>query len=72
MTAKHEVNGKHPEALFAELEACFVSILEIELPELEARLGQADKRLSDIRATCHGGLLVTETLRLKCLGESYE
>ena len=70
MSIKHNFNNKPPEALFAELEACFVSIMDIELPALESRLGRSNQTVADIKATCQGGLLLTETLRLRYLEET--
>jgi hypothetical protein len=53
--------------LLAELEACFISILDINLPELEEQIGKDDPIVREVRETCFGGLSVVEKLSLDLL-----
>ena len=53
--------------LLAELEACFIAIVDINLPDLEEQIGKDDPIVRDIRETCLGGLTVVEKLALDLL-----
>ena len=53
--------------LLAELEACFIAIVDINLPDLEEQVGKDDPIVRDIRETCLGGLTVVEKLALELL-----
>ena len=50
--------------LLAELEACYIAIMDINLPDLEEQVGKDEPIIRDIRETCHGGLAVVEKLLL--------
>lgn len=51
----------------AEMEACFIAIVDINLPDLEEQIGKNDPIIRDIRETCRGGLIVVEKLLLGLL-----
>ena len=53
--------------LLAELEACFIAIVDINLPDLEEKVGKDDPIVRDIRETCLGGLTVVEKLYVELL-----
>ena len=53
--------------LLAELEACFIAIVDINLPDLEEQVGKDDPLVREIRETCLGGLAVVEKLAVDLL-----
>ena len=60
-------NKEKYQRLLAELEACFIAIVDINLPDLEEKAGKDDPVVRDIRETCLGGLTVVEKLSLELL-----
>ena len=55
--------------LLAELEACFVTIVDVELEELEEALESKDEHTGAIRETSLGGLALVEKLRAHLVEE---